>query len=282
MRLDVIVGNPPYNNGMHLDFINRGHDFSTQFCLMIVPANWLYFNNNKKSQAETTTNRQLRDKINPYLKQIVYYKHTIDVFDIKIVGGLIYFLDDHQHHQDCILINRSSRFKSLNSVGRVRLTGTYTLFNIVNNILSTMGNYKKIDRPLLDHRYIVAVKSEYLQNDVYYATYMFTPFSIIDTTAESLGEWMVPFASFDSIDGARSFLSYINRPIIKLFIDCSNVLYTRFARDPSIWDLVPDPGAYDHIFTDQELYKKYNIPPQLQEDLGGLYKCRSDINGLVV
>lgn len=65
---------------------------------MIVPAKWLYFNNNKKCMAETTTNRQLRDKINSYLKQIVFYKHTTDVFEIKIVGGLMYFLDDHKQH----------------------------------------------------------------------------------------------------------------------------------------------------------------------------------------
>lgn len=194
MRLDVIIGNPPYNNGMHLDFINRGHDFSTSFCSMIVPANWLYFNNNKKCMAETTTNSQLRDKISHYIKQIVFYKHTVDVFEIKIVGGLLYFLDDHKEHQDCLLIDKSSRFKSLNSIGRVHLDGTYTFINIVNDILDSMGDYKKIDRPSLDHRYIVAAKSEYLSNDVYYATYMFTPLYIIDTATESLGEWMVPFA----------------------------------------------------------------------------------------
>lgn len=61
-----------------------------------------------------------------------------------------------------MLINRSSRFKSLNSIGHVKLTGVYTLLNIVNDLLDSMGNYKKIDRPGLDHRYIVAAKSEYL------------------------------------------------------------------------------------------------------------------------
>lgn len=25
------------------------------------------------------------------------------------------------------------------------------------------------------------------------------------------------------------------------------------------WRFVPDPGAFDHIFTDEELYKKYNL-----------------------
>lgn len=49
MILDVIVGNPPYNKGMSLDFINRGHDFSTMYLSMIVPAKWEYYNNNKKT-----------------------------------------------------------------------------------------------------------------------------------------------------------------------------------------------------------------------------------------
>jgi hypothetical protein len=25
------------------------------------------------------------------------------------------------------------------------------------------------------------------------------------------------------------------------------------------WRFVPDPGAFDHIFTDEELYKKYEL-----------------------
>lgn len=25
------------------------------------------------------------------------------------------------------------------------------------------------------------------------------------------------------------------------------------------FEFVPDPGAFDHIFTDEELYKKYNL-----------------------
>lgn len=27
------------------------------------------------------------------------------------------------------------------------------------------------------------------------------------------------------------------------------------------WRFVPDPVAFDHLFTDEELYKKYNLTP---------------------
>ena len=38
MRFDVVVGNPPYNSGMDLDFVNKGFDLCTKYCVMITPA----------------------------------------------------------------------------------------------------------------------------------------------------------------------------------------------------------------------------------------------------
>ena len=276
MKLDVIVGNPPYNNGMYLDFINRGHDFSTMYLSMIVPAKWEYYNNNSNTQAETITNRHLRDKINPYLKQIVFYKKTVDVFDIELTGGIVYFLDDHQIHQTCCLVNRSTRCESFNSTGYVKLTGTYTLLNIVNDLMSTYGPYKKIDLPgAFDHRYIVVQTNNcYSNGQRCYADYTFSPCIVIDQTKQSLGQWQVPITQFDDLDGCRSFFSYIDRSLIKLLIDCVNLRFRGFPEDHAIWDLVPDPGPFDHIFTDDELYKKYNIPVDVQEDLKLLYKSR--------
>ena len=40
MDFDVVVGNPPYNNDMYLDFVMIGHELAKQFTLMITPAKW--------------------------------------------------------------------------------------------------------------------------------------------------------------------------------------------------------------------------------------------------
>lgn len=40
MDFDVVVGNPPYNNDMYLDFVMIGHKLAKQFTLMITPAKW--------------------------------------------------------------------------------------------------------------------------------------------------------------------------------------------------------------------------------------------------
>ena len=38
MKFDIIIGNPPYNRGMDLDFVNKGFDLCEQYCVMITPA----------------------------------------------------------------------------------------------------------------------------------------------------------------------------------------------------------------------------------------------------
>lgn len=115
--------------GMDLDFINRGHDLSVGFNLMIVPAKWLYFNNNHRTVSESISNIELRSKINKYIKTLVFYPEQTDVFNIDLVGGILYFLDDHIKHDECVLINKSSKYKSFNNIGSTKLNGLYSLYN---------------------------------------------------------------------------------------------------------------------------------------------------------
>lgn len=61
---------------------------------------------------------------------------------------------------------------------------------------------------------------------------------------------------FDTEDECKSFVSYFNSKLMSFlfFIGvCGGTLTSEFYR------YIPDPGAFDHIFTDAELYKKYNL-----------------------
>ncbi len=40
VRFDVVIGNPHYNNGMDLDFVNIGFEVSNKYVVMIIPAKW--------------------------------------------------------------------------------------------------------------------------------------------------------------------------------------------------------------------------------------------------
>lgn len=61
----------------------------------------------------------------------------------------------------------------------------------------------------------------------------------------------------NSEDECRSFISYINTRLIRFLILGSIVASS--LRNTETWRFVPDPGAFDHIFTDQELYQKYGL-----------------------
>lgn len=62
----------------------------------------------------------------------------------------------------------------------------------------------------------------------------------------------------NSEDECKRFISYFDCKLIRFILLCNistraNVFTDQYMR------FVPDPGAFDHIFTDDELYKKYNL-----------------------
>lgn len=93
MKFDVVVGNPPYNNDIYLDFVTFGHQLSTQYTLMITPAKWQAKTDGKPAGSKSPDkNVAFRKNIVPFMSKIVYYRDSTDIFDIKEWGGISYFL----------------------------------------------------------------------------------------------------------------------------------------------------------------------------------------------
>ena len=67
-----------------------------------------------------------------------------------------------------------------------------------------------------------------------------------------------PLMCFDTEAETKSFISYFNTRLIRFLIVCS-IVGTTISTE--LFRLVPDPGAFDHIFTDAELYQKYDLTP---------------------
>ena len=59
---------------------------------------------------------------------------------------------------------------------------------------------------------------------------------------------------------AESFISYINTRVVRFLVFLN--AFTVGVINDETWRFVPDPGKFDHIFTDEELYKKYNLTPE--------------------
>lgn len=76
--------------------------------------------------------------------------------------------------------------------------------------------------------------------------------------AKDYSKQLIVFSS-NSIDECKSFLSYIDSKFVRFLI---LLRYGRNSVNNNFsWSFVPDPGSFDHIFTDQELYQKYNLTP---------------------
>ena len=86
MKFDVVIGNPPYNNDIYLDFVTLGHRLSSQYTVMITPAKWQAKGGKK--------NEDFRKNIVPYMSKIMYYPCCYDVFNIAEPDGISYYLKE--------------------------------------------------------------------------------------------------------------------------------------------------------------------------------------------
>ena len=65
------------------------------------------------------------------------------------------------------------------------------------------------------------------------------------------------YRAFDNLGEAQSMVSYLNTKLIRFLT--SMTLTGTTTQKAEFWRFVPDPNAFDHVFTNEELYKKYNL-----------------------
>ena len=68
--------------------------------------------------------------------------------------------------------------------------------------------------------------------------------------------YLVLFTTY-SRDKAESFKSYMDTRLVRLATYCGCIGSQAVSEE--FWRFVPAPDEFDHIFTDDELYKKYNL-----------------------
>ena len=118
MKFDVVIGNPPYNNDIYLDFVTLGHKLSNKYTIMITPAKWQAKTDGKPKNSKNPApdkNEEFRKNIVPYMSKIVVYKDTKDIFDIGEPGGISYFLIDKERHNTKYVKTMCKRNKLLES-----------------------------------------------------------------------------------------------------------------------------------------------------------------------
>ena len=265
VNFDVVIGNPPYNNDIYLDFVTQGHNLAKQYDVWITPAKWQAKGGKK--------NEDFRENIVPHMSKIVYYPEATDIFDIQECDGISYYRVD-KTVRECELVNKSDDISLFNCIGAYN--NKASLLIKANGIIEKILGCKKISSSYkFGSKYIVAEARMYgwgtereLNNGVRYHSckcytntlqYNVISEPIITDDITKLAKVRVVTFCSNSIDECKSYVSYIDSKFCKFMMLAGRVgsMTCNEAKR-----FVPDPGAFNHIFTDAELYKKYNLTPE--------------------
>lgn len=281
MKFDVVISNPPYNKGADLDFVDMGFELSTQYCVMITPAKWQTAEANQGVASKNITYGKFREKLVPHMSHVCFFPCCKDVFDIYQTDGITYYILDKEEHSTCVVENRCTDIALFNGCKTRPITKAESLLNIGNEIIEYMGIYPKFEFMTLtgDKRFEVWMNTKVSGYD-WYATksprYVLSTSRLIDNSKGQRydGEAKCIFES-DSRDECESFRTWIYSKFTRFFL-VPNISKLNNIQTNHCFRFVPAPpsGKFDHIYTDEELYKAFNLPQKYIDAIEAVIKER--------
>ena len=254
VQFGVVIGNPPYNKDAYLDFVQLGHNLSTKYTCMITPAKWQAKGGKK--------NEDFRREIVPYMEKIVFYPDARDIFDIDCQGGISHYTVGKNLTINKELVNKCNKNKGLDSTETrsISVNNENVLLNKAFTILNKINATKPLHfETKITDKFGVYILSVFMQG----ANMLNTGNTLLlgkshteDRTQYSKGGSEKELYTSNSVDECKSFESYIQTKFVR-FLCWLSVCQQNIS--DSLWRFVPATEAFDHIFTDAELYEKYNL-----------------------
>lgn len=259
VKFDVVIGNPPYNNDIYLDFVTLGDQLAKEATCMITPAKWQAKGGEK--------NEAFRKNIVPRMSDIVYYPNSQDVFDIVSVGGITYFIASNEGVSSTNLSVRSTDNRSFHGNHDIILnleTVRNTYYSLkLEQIVAKCIHEKRLGEIIFrsEHSGSYMAYGSHLVDDKYYSNciggYILTPIRV--SARSDTGQNMYELFAGDESE-CLSFKSYVDTKFTRFLVALG--LCASSTRNFETWRFVPAPDAFDHIFTNEELYQKYNLTPE--------------------
>lgn len=286
MKFDVVIGNPPYNGGMDLDFVYGGFKLCSKYTVMITPAKWQTAAEDQRCLSKTVKYGKFREELAPHMSKIAFYPCCKDIFDIYLHDGITYYLlDKNKEYELCEVINRCNDIKQFNGTITRKIKDGETLLNIGQEIIESLGSYKiaKVDglktKSGRYHVYVNHMPSGYDWFETKRPRFLLGTVRVIDSKNESDMRSLPGVASYvmgsDDIMECKSFESWINTRFTRFFLVPSISKMGGMVSDYN-FRFVPAPpsGKFDHIYTDQELYKAFNLPQKYIDVIEAVIKER--------
>lgn len=279
MRFNVVVGNPPYNDGMDLDFVRSAYENCTDYACMITPAKWQTAESNQKIFSNISYG-EFRRKIVPHMSHVCFYPDCRDIFDATIHDGITWFIVNKKGNNNgvCTVENKCQRQKLLNGSLNRSIGNQSCLCNIVYEVanyigldgtnglkieeLNKNGKYKLWSGKYAEYGEVVEgtggkVKRNFFSDGT-------TPATQLCTISESNN---APYTTYKLIYSSDN---RIEVEAVKSFLDSKFVRFMLFFQvstysnvmNNNTFRYVPDLVnnlKLDHIYTDDELYHYYGL-----------------------
>lgn len=290
MKFNVVIGNPPYNRGGDIDFVKLGFDISSQYCVMITPAKWQTAEADQKIASKMSYG-EFRKQLVPHMSHVCFYPDCGNVFRISQVDGISYFLMDKEIHETASIENRCKNQDYYNNKVQRSIVHRESLCNIGNEVVEALGNYSryKVDSNPKDRRYQVWTNNQLTiggqggqENYLLSVTGSHNAISIsrildsqdaVDMGTRT-GASTCSFSS-DSRQECEYFVSWLNTKFTRFFVAINISKLTGIICN-DCFSFVPAPpsGKFDHIYTDDELYKAFNLPQKYIDVIEAIIKER--------
>lgn len=269
MKFDIVIGNPPYNRGIDIDFVALGYSLSSMFCSMITPAKW----QTAEVDQRVTSNMaycEFQTRLVPYIRELCFFPCCKDIFDIFQVDGIVYFVMDKHRHDTAVVHNKCRSLEILNSTATRSIVHRESLLNagqeIYEYVFSRCGKHFELPNIHYGDKYTVWLVdqcpggcfSTVVKNK---QTLFIGRCTIVSSNGnyEPVSTEIKAFSS-NSIDECFSFKSWLQSKFTQFFVAMNqNKVKGNF--NPEGLRFVPAPpnGLFDHIYTDEELYKHFGL-----------------------
>lgn len=295
---DVVIGNPPYNKGIDKNFIDIGYKLSDNLVCMIIPAKWQTAPDDYIGKTNLISYKTFRERYIKHISKVIFYPVCGEIFHILQVDGITIIQLDKQEHKVTTVENKSRLIEEFNNTVERNIWNKQSLNNIGNELVEYLGNYKRFTFPTVsmqDKYRVWAVNKPpgggYCTLTKRAKRYFIGECTIEEQTEqeekqenceiEHTGAYTCIFTS-DNKQECINFLSWFNCKLNQfLFMinisKLSNTLTDDCFRFVPALEQGENTGKelkYDHVYTDQEIYEKFNIPEKYITIIESLIKER--------
>lgn len=299
MNFDVVIGNPPYNGGMDIDFVFKAFQLCTKYTIMITPAKCFTAEATQKISSQHSYG-DFRKEIVPHMKQVCFYPDCKEIFDIMQADGITYYIIDKNNiHEECKVVNKMQANKIVNSTVSRNITNRTILFNVGDEIIDYILKYKKDIKSYkfsqwCNDRFQVRTNNHapggalYAYSSNCSSVYIIGISYVVDSEEYKnelpglefcdLPKDATLVFSADTKEKCESFVSWLNTKFVRFFV-AMNISKLAPMMCDYCFRYVPEPltkdGVYDWslVYSDELLYEYFGLnKPEAQTKEGIRYK----------